>query len=120
MILNLTLYFYRMTRNNFVKSVQIFFMRFFMDSQLVIDVMRESLWVLCIVLAPVLMLSLFVGIIISLFQAMTQIQEVTLTFVPKIISVLIFLLLYISTIGNTLNVFTEHLCTHMMNVGSRK
>ncbi len=56
-----------------------------MGEQEVLDIMRSALWVLTKVSAPLMLVALVVGLIISLFQALTQIQEMTLTFVPKIL-----------------------------------
>ncbi len=53
----------------------------------VIDIGRDALWVLIKVAAPVMLVALLVGLIIALFQALTQIQEMTLTFVPKILAI---------------------------------
>lgn len=55
---------------------------------------REALLVVLLISAPLLGFALLVGVIISIFQAVTQIQEMTLTFVPKIIAVLIALLAF--------------------------
>ncbi|MHA6327018.1 flagellar biosynthesis protein FliQ [Roseivivax sp. CAU 1753] len=55
----------------------------------------DMLWVVIIASAPVLVVALVVGLVIALFQALTQVQEMTLTFVPKII--VIFLTLVAST-----------------------
>ncbi len=54
---------------------------------------RESIFLLLEISLPILLVSLIVGLLIALFQALTQIQEVTLTFVPKIIAVFLSLLL---------------------------
>ena len=53
----------------------------------VVDIMRDGIWVLIKVAGPAMIVSLVIGIAISLFQALTQLQEPTLTFVPKIIVV---------------------------------
>ena len=53
----------------------------------VIDVGRDALWTLIVVSSPIMLVALFVGLIIALFQALTQIQEMTLTFVPKILAI---------------------------------
>ena len=58
-----------------------------MDAGIVAEISREAVYVLIAISAPVLILALVIGLIISLLQALTQIQEQTLTFVPKIISV---------------------------------
>ncbi|MHA1129151.1 MAG: flagellar biosynthesis protein FliQ [Alphaproteobacteria bacterium] len=54
----------------------------------VFDVLREGLWVALIVSLPVLGVALLVGVVIGLFQALTSIQEMTLTFVPKLAAIL--------------------------------
>ena len=54
----------------------------------VFDVLREGLWVALIVALPVLGVALIVGVVIGLFQALTSIQEMTLTFVPKLAAIL--------------------------------
>ncbi len=64
-----------------------------------------------IVSGPVLLTSLVVGLVISLFQAVTQIQEFTLTFVPKIIAVFVCLFLFFPWIARTLMAYTTDLIT---------
>ena len=54
----------------------------------VLDVLREGLWVAFVVALPVLGIALLVGLVIGLFQALTSIQEMTLTFVPKLAAIL--------------------------------
>ncbi|HNV48009.1 MAG TPA: flagellar biosynthetic protein FliQ, partial [Spirochaetota bacterium] len=58
-----------------------------MDDVLVIKILREALMVTMIVSAPILGVGMIVGLIISIFQTTTSIQEQTLTFVPKIIAI---------------------------------
>jgi len=60
----------------------------------VLSVGREALWVSLLVAAPVLVLSVVVGVAVSVFQAATQISEQTLVFVPKIIATLVALALF--------------------------
>jgi flagellar biosynthesis protein FliQ len=57
-----------------------------MDSQQVFTFGQQSLWILLMVSAPVLLTVLAVGLVVSIFQAATQIHEQTLSFVPKIIA----------------------------------
>ena len=59
----------------------------------VLDISREAVFTLLKVVTPVLLIALFVGLIIGIFQALTQIQEMTLAFVPKILSVFLALIL---------------------------
>lgn len=80
-----------------------------MESLNIAELSREFIYVLLAVSTPVLMISLVVGLIISLFQALTQIQENTLTFVPKMIIIYISLLFLGPYMLTKLKVFTEHI-----------
>ena len=64
-----------------------------MGTDQVIDIAREALWLIIKCSAPLLIVSLVVGLAISIFQTVTSIQEQTLTFVPKILSIFITLIL---------------------------
>lgn len=64
-----------------------------MTEDIVIDIAREVVWVIVKTSAPLLIVSLIVGLIISIFQTITSIQEQTLTFVPKFIAVMAVLVL---------------------------
>lgn len=59
----------------------------------VIDIAREAIWLIIKLSAPMLIVSLIVGLVISIFQTVTSIQEQTMTFVPKILSIFITLLI---------------------------
>jgi flagellar biosynthetic protein FliQ len=59
----------------------------------VLDVARDAIYTLIVVSAPVMLVGLLVGVIISLFQALTQIQEMTLAFVPKILAIFVSLII---------------------------
>ena len=59
-----------------------------MNALQIFDVLREGLWVAFVVSLPVLGVALLVGVVIGLFQALTSIQEMTLTFVPKLAAIL--------------------------------
>lgn len=63
-----------------------------MSSADVITIARETVWVIVKTAVPVLLVSMIVGLIISLFQTLTSIQEQTLTFVPKLIAILVALM----------------------------
>lgn len=60
---------------------------------LVMDILRRSIYELIIIGGPLLVVPLIVGLIVSIFQATTQIQEQTLTFVPKVISIFAVLII---------------------------
>jgi flagellar biosynthesis protein FliQ len=73
----------------------------------VIDISRDALVVMLKISAPVMLIALIVGLSISLFQALTQIQEMTLAFVPKILVIFISLLLFMPFMLTSLVTFTE-------------
>lgn len=64
-----------------------------MTADVVIDIAREVMWVIVKTSAPMLIVSLVVGLIISIFQTITSIQEQTLTFVPKFIAIMAVMVL---------------------------
>lgn len=66
---------------------------------------RAALMLLLTIAGPMLVVSLVIGVVIGLVQALTQIQEMTLTFVPKMIGIGIVLLLSLPMIGNALSAF---------------
>lgn len=70
------------------------------------ELSAEVLKTILLASGPILLISLLVGLIISIFQAVTQIQEFTLTFVPKIIAVLICLFVFFPWISSTMITFT--------------
>lgn len=55
-----------------------------MDENLIFDMTRQALWIAVRISAPLLAVALIVGVLIGLFQALTSVQEMTLTFVPKV------------------------------------
>jgi flagellar biosynthetic protein FliQ len=87
-----------------------------MDTLAIIEVLRNAVWVLLKISIPILLVALFVGFIISLLQALTQIQEPTLSFVPKIIAVFFALLLYIPYIGSIMQKFSDELMSLLINI----
>lgn len=80
-----------------------------MNVDVVIDIARETLIVVIKCSAPMLLVSLIVGLIISIFQTITSIQEQTLTFVPKLLSIFLVLMLCGSWIFKVLMDFTNEL-----------
>ena len=65
-----------------------------MDFDLIVRIVRDSLLQILLLSAPMLGISMFVGLLISIFQATTSIQEQTLTFVPKIVSIFLTLIVF--------------------------
>ncbi len=64
-----------------------------MTPEFVVSIGREAIKVLLIVILPLMGVGLIVGLLVSIFQAVTQLQEITLTFIPKILAVFLLLLL---------------------------
>lgn len=80
-----------------------------MTQVMVLDLLRSGFFTIMIVAGPVLLIALLVGLVISIFQATTQIQEQTLSFVPKIIAVFLALIIFGSFMMNRLIDFTTNL-----------
>jgi flagellar biosynthetic protein FliQ len=78
----------------------------------VLDVSRDAIWTIVKVSSPLLIIGLVVGVAVSLFQALTQIQEQTLAFVPKILAMFVGLLLALPFMADALN-------SHMLRISSR-
>ena len=68
----------------------------------ILDVGRDVIWTLLKVAGPMMIVGLLVGVIIALFQALTQIQEMTLVFIPKIIAMFLTLLVTLPFMGAAL------------------
>jgi len=84
-----------------------------MTPDFIVSIGKETIWMVLIVGAPMLVLGMIVGIAIAVFQAATQIHEMTLTFVPKIVAVLVALLLFLPWIMRMLIDFTVRLYTNI-------
>jgi flagellar biosynthetic protein FliQ len=76
-----------------------------MNSADAIDFARQSIWVLLEIAAPAMLAALVVGLAVGLLQALTQIQEQTLVFVPKIIAIFLVLLITLPFAGSAMNSF---------------
>lgn len=75
----------------------------------VLDIAREAIYTAIITSAPLLLISLIVGLIVSIFQTVTSIQEQTLTFVPKIIAIFLVMMLCGSWMLDTMSGFMTDL-----------
>jgi len=82
-----------------------------------IDIARDAIIVALKLGAPIMLLALAIGLVVSLFQALTQIQEMTLTFVPKIVVIMLSLMLLLPFMLATLSSFTERLVDHIIVSG---
>jgi flagellar biosynthetic protein FliQ len=87
-----------------------------MDSVEIIDFARQGIWVLLLVSAPMLVTALVVGLAISLVQALTQIQESTLTFVPKLVAMLLVMVLAMPFMLQSLQDYGQKLFDHIASI----
>ena len=78
----------------------------------VLDVARDAIVTLVLVASPLMLIGLAVGVAISLFQALTQIQEMTLVFVPKILAIFVAMLIALPFMADSLQ-------AHMMRISAR-
>lgn len=76
-----------------------------MTGEMTLDIAQSAIWTLIIVSAPMMIVGLVVGVVIALFQALTQIQEMTLVFVPKIVAIFVTMLLTLPFVGATMGMF---------------
>jgi len=76
-----------------------------------VDIVRESLTIMLLISAPILAAALIIGLAISIFQAMTQIQEQTLSFVPKIVGMGVVTILITPWIARAILEFSERMFT---------
>ncbi len=72
-----------------------------------LDIMRNAIWTILIAAGPAVLAGMIVGVTIALIQALTQVQEMTLTFVPKIVAVMIVIGLSASFIGGQIALFAD-------------
>ncbi len=70
-----------------------------MTGEEVLDFGRDALWAAVFMSAPVMIVGLLVGLVIAFFQALTQVQEMTLVFVPKILAIFLTLLIFLPLMG---------------------
>jgi flagellar biosynthesis protein FliQ len=82
----------------------------------IMDIAREAIFVILKLGAPAMILALIVGVSIAVFQALTQIQEQTLTFMPKIIVIFLAMLVLLPYMFETLNGFTHDMVDRIIAI----
>lgn len=87
-----------------------------MSEEFILHIARETIVITLTMAAPMLVLSLTVGLGVSIFQATTQIQEPTLTFVPKIVAVFLGILVFGSWMLNVIVQFTINIYQNIPNL----
>lgn len=84
-----------------------------MTPEFVMDMGRRAMEVTLLLSAPVLLLGLIAGLIVSVFQAVTQINEMTLTFIPKLLAIFLGLILFLPWM---LQIMTEYMAGIFINI----
>ena len=79
----------------------------------VLDVGRSALWLTLQMAAPIMIVGLVVGVVIGLFQALTQVQEATLVFAPKILAIFVSLLLFLPMMGALMASFMNQIAARI-------
>lgn len=87
-----------------------------MNGSEVLDVARQAIWLTLKIGAPIMVIGLAVGLMVSLFQALTQIQEMTLAYVPKILAIFLALYLFLPFMSINLNEFMIELADLIVKV----
>jgi flagellar biosynthetic protein FliQ len=80
-----------------------------MNEVAILEIGREATWMLLLIAAPLLIVGTVVGVVIALLQALTTLQEATLTFVPKIVAMLVAMVLFLPFMTTSLIEFTQRL-----------
>lgn len=88
-----------------------------MNEAAVLEIGRDGLWVVLQLAGPIMLAGLLIGLVIALFQALTTIQEMTLTFVPKILVIFLSLILFLPFMMTTLIEFSRGLFDVMISLG---
>lgn len=84
-----------------------------MSETFIMSIGKDAIMMAMLIAAPVLLISMLVGLTISIFQAVTQIQEQTLTFVPKMVAIVVILLVLGPWMLKTLVGFTEQMLSNI-------
>ncbi|KQY48868.1 MULTISPECIES: flagellar biosynthesis protein FliQ [Rhizobium/Agrobacterium group] len=72
-----------------------------------LDIVQAAIWTVVVASGPAVVAAMVVGVVIAFIQALTQVQEMTLTFVPKILAVLVTVALSASFVGAQISIFTD-------------
>jgi flagellar biosynthetic protein FliQ len=72
-----------------------------------LDIMQSAVWTILIASGPAVLVAMIVGVVIAFIQALTQVQEMTLTFVPKIIAIMVTLGVTAPFVGSQINLFAN-------------
>ena len=87
-----------------------------MENEEIIELAQQSFLILLQITTPVMLIGLAVGVTVALFQALTQIQEITLVFVPKILAIVLTLFVLLPNMAAVLISFTEYLADKIVGI----
>ena len=87
-----------------------------MNSAEVLDVGRDAIWLTLQLCAPCLIVGLIVGVGIGLLQALTQVQEATLVYAPKIVAIFVSLLVFLPLMGGLMSSFMQHIAARIASL----
>ncbi len=88
-----------------------------MEQAEIIDFMQQAIWLIIKLSTPVMLVGLLVGVIIALIQALTQIQEMTLAFVPKMIAIFLSIFILFPAMAVALQAFMEMIADKIIAMG---
>lgn len=88
-----------------------------MNETELIDVAREAIWLTIVISTPVMIVGLVVGVVIALVQALTQIQEMTLVFVPKIIAIFAVIFVMFPLFVTVMQKFMNEIADKIVGIG---
>ena len=88
-----------------------------MNQAAIVEIGRESMWIVLKVAGPIMMAGLMIGLVIALIQALTSIQERTLTFVPKILVIFLATILFLPFMITSVLEFAEQLFDRVVALG---
>ena len=86
-----------------------------MNGMEVIDIARDAIYTLLMIASPMMLVGLVVGVSIALLQALTQVQELTLVFVPKIFAIFLTLFFTLSFMGDVMHTYVDGLITRIVS-----
>lgn len=80
----------------------------------VLDIARDGIWTLLLVAGPMMIAGLLVGVVIALIQALTQIQEMTLVFIPKIVAIFVTMIIALPFMSSALAGYMNRVAAHII------
>jgi flagellar biosynthetic protein FliQ len=86
-----------------------------MTEDVVLSIGRDAIWTTVLLASPLLIAALVVGLVVSIFQAVTQINEATLTFIPKMLAIVVMMIVLAPWMTQILTSYTTELFTSLPN-----